>query len=218
MARQMVTMMAGINKQYFGGRQVVTCFTCHRGSNRPKVTASLDDPVRRAAAGRARRARSARRRRAARPRSRSSTSTSQAIGGAQRAADADQLRRQGDVFGLRAGRRFPRPVEIYAQGAEPEDGDRASIRQPATTSPSFNGTAGWVSAPFKPLARARAARRGARFGPGGRGADLPGQRQDAAHRHADEQRLHRRPHGARRAGQQGRRASSRSTSTRRRGC
>src|SRR5918995_4325577 len=42
MARQMVTMMQGINKQYFGGRQVVTCFSCHRGSNRPKVTASLD--------------------------------------------------------------------------------------------------------------------------------------------------------------------------------
>ena len=42
MARQMVTMMQGVNKQYFGGRQVVTCFTCHRGSNRPKVTASLD--------------------------------------------------------------------------------------------------------------------------------------------------------------------------------
>ena len=42
MARQMVTMMQGLNKQYFGGRQVVTCFTCHRGSNRPKVTASLD--------------------------------------------------------------------------------------------------------------------------------------------------------------------------------
>ena len=33
MARQMVTMMQGINKQYFGGRQVVTCFSCHRGSN-----------------------------------------------------------------------------------------------------------------------------------------------------------------------------------------
>src|SRR5688572_1625966 len=42
MARQMVTMMQGINKQYFGGRQVVTCFSCQRGSNRPKGPASLD--------------------------------------------------------------------------------------------------------------------------------------------------------------------------------
>ncbi len=40
-ARGMVTMVAAINKGNFGGRQVVTCYTCHRGGNRPKVTPSL---------------------------------------------------------------------------------------------------------------------------------------------------------------------------------
>src|SRR6185295_17335832 len=40
-ARRMVTMVTGINKDNFGGRQVVTCYTCHRGGNRPLVTASL---------------------------------------------------------------------------------------------------------------------------------------------------------------------------------
>ena len=40
-ARRMFTMVEGINKTNFGGRQVVTCFTCHRGGNRPLVTASL---------------------------------------------------------------------------------------------------------------------------------------------------------------------------------
>jgi hypothetical protein len=40
-ARRMVTMVEGINKEHFGGRQVVTCYTCHRGGNRPLVTASL---------------------------------------------------------------------------------------------------------------------------------------------------------------------------------
>src|SRR5688572_528383 len=40
-ARRMVQMMAGINKAYFGGRQVVTCFSCHRGADRPKVTPNL---------------------------------------------------------------------------------------------------------------------------------------------------------------------------------
>jgi hypothetical protein len=40
-ARRMVTMVNGINKDSFGGRQVVTCYTCHRGGNRPLVTASL---------------------------------------------------------------------------------------------------------------------------------------------------------------------------------
>ena len=34
-ARQMIVMMQGLNKQYFGGRPRVTCFTCHRGDNQP---------------------------------------------------------------------------------------------------------------------------------------------------------------------------------------
>ena len=40
-ARRMFAMVEGINKTNFGGRQVVTCYTCHRGGNRPMVTASL---------------------------------------------------------------------------------------------------------------------------------------------------------------------------------
>ena len=40
-ARRMVTMVEGINRTNFGGRQVVTCYTCHRGGARPLVTASL---------------------------------------------------------------------------------------------------------------------------------------------------------------------------------
>ena len=62
-ARGMVTMMNAINRDHFGGRQVVTCYTCHRGGDRPKVTPSLaalygaappdeqDDVVEPAAAG-----------------------------------------------------------------------------------------------------------------------------------------------------------------------
>src|SRR5579883_2918576 len=40
-ARQMIVMMAAINKTYFGGRQVMTCYSCHRGGERPKMTPSL---------------------------------------------------------------------------------------------------------------------------------------------------------------------------------
>ena len=40
-ARRMVLMVSAINRDNFGGRQVVTCYTCHRGGNRPKVTPSL---------------------------------------------------------------------------------------------------------------------------------------------------------------------------------
>jgi hypothetical protein len=40
-ARRMMLMMQAINKANFGGRQMVTCYSCHRGSNRPKVTSDL---------------------------------------------------------------------------------------------------------------------------------------------------------------------------------
>ena len=198
MARQMVTMMQGINKQYFGGRQVVTCFSCHRGSNRPKVTASLDilygtpPPdeldvlVLPGAAGRADRG----------------ADPGQVSGGRRRRAargGSDQLRRQGDVFRLRSGRRAAAARDLR-QGAEPEDRARRAIRTSGDNITTFNGTAGWVSAPFKPIDVLEL--HGAELDSARADAELlfPGQHQDDAHRHADEQRLHRRPHGPRRPG------------------
>ncbi|MES1255163.1 MAG: photosynthetic reaction center cytochrome c subunit family protein [Acidobacteriota bacterium] len=41
-ARRMIEMVQTINKTHFGGRQVVTCWTCHRGQLSPAVTAPLD--------------------------------------------------------------------------------------------------------------------------------------------------------------------------------
>src|ERR1051326_305965 len=35
MARTMVTMVKNINQTNFGGRQMVTCWTCHRNRDRP---------------------------------------------------------------------------------------------------------------------------------------------------------------------------------------
>jgi hypothetical protein len=40
-SRRMMRMVSEINQTNFGGRQVVTCNTCHRGSNRPNVMPSL---------------------------------------------------------------------------------------------------------------------------------------------------------------------------------
>ncbi len=148
MARQMVTMMQGINKQYFSGRQVVTCFSCHRGSNRPKVTASLDilygtPPadeldvlVLPAAAG-------------------GPTAVQildkylAAVGGAQRAAALTSLVAKGMYSGY-GPEGEPRPLEIYAKApnqktvrvVDPTSGDNIT---------TFSGTAGWISAPFKPI-------------------------------------------------------------------
>ena len=41
-ARRMVQMVSALNRDNFNGRQLVTCWTCHRGGNRPAVTAPLD--------------------------------------------------------------------------------------------------------------------------------------------------------------------------------
>ena len=42
MTRRMMQMVDTINQTNFGGRQVVTCFTCHRGASRPSVKPSID--------------------------------------------------------------------------------------------------------------------------------------------------------------------------------
>jgi hypothetical protein len=41
-ARKMVTMTQAINKQFFGGDQIVSCATCHAGSPEPKSVVALD--------------------------------------------------------------------------------------------------------------------------------------------------------------------------------
>src|SRR5205085_3652317 len=41
-ARRMVQMVAAINRDHFNGRQVVTCWSCHRGRDRPVTTMTLD--------------------------------------------------------------------------------------------------------------------------------------------------------------------------------
>lgn len=42
MARRMVTMVGAINRDHFGGRQVMSCFTCHHNRDRPLPTPTMD--------------------------------------------------------------------------------------------------------------------------------------------------------------------------------
>jgi photosynthetic reaction center cytochrome c subunit len=42
-ARRMIGIMNAINKTYFGGRREITCYSCHRGVERPDVTPNLAD-------------------------------------------------------------------------------------------------------------------------------------------------------------------------------
>ena len=41
-ARKMVLMVNALNKNNFGSKRLVTCYTCHRGNQRPEITPSLD--------------------------------------------------------------------------------------------------------------------------------------------------------------------------------
>ena len=40
-ARGMIAMVNNINKTYFGGRREITCYSCHRGGQKPKITPSI---------------------------------------------------------------------------------------------------------------------------------------------------------------------------------
>jgi hypothetical protein len=149
MARQMTRMMAEINKTHFGGRQVVTCFTCHRGSNsRPRVTPSLvtlygapppdelDVLVNPATPG-------------------GPTAVQildkylEALGGTARVAAVKSWVGKGTYSGY-GPEGAPRPVEVYASSPNQKS---IVVRDPGAGDniTTFNGTAGWVSAPFRPV-------------------------------------------------------------------
>lgn len=44
-ARRMITMVREMNEKFFGGAQMVTCYTCHRGSTRPVSIRVIPDTI-----------------------------------------------------------------------------------------------------------------------------------------------------------------------------
>jgi outer membrane lipoprotein-sorting protein len=149
MARRMVTIMTEINKQYFGGRQVVTCFSCHRGSNRPKVTPSLTmlySPVTLDELD------------VLIPPAPPGTPTPvqildkylQAVGGADRVAKLTSYVGKGTYSGY-GPEGFPRPVEIYAK-APNQKTVAVRDKEAGDNITTFDGKSAWVSAPFRPIA------------------------------------------------------------------
>jgi photosynthetic reaction center cytochrome c subunit len=145
-ARAMVSMMQSINKSFFGGRQVVTCYACHRGSEHPKVTPNLgnlygggapeepDDIVRQAPNQP--------------PADQILDKYLQALGGAQKLAAVTSFIANGTSSGY-GPESTKRPVEIYAKAPaqrttiiHTDNGDSTTV---------YDGSAGWIAAPLRPV-------------------------------------------------------------------
>ena len=147
MARVMITMMATINKTHFRGRQVVTCYTCHRGSARPRATADLAELYGTRAVLAIRTPSSSRRPMRRRP-TRFSTSTSRrsAARSASPRLRASWPRARAPGTDRRTNR--ARSRSILAQGSA-----RRSFARPAETARRpTTARSGWIAAPFRPVA------------------------------------------------------------------
>jgi outer membrane lipoprotein-sorting protein len=144
MARRMIQMVTAINKENFGGRQMVTCWTCHRGSDHPKITPDLatlynrpdeSDDVIVAAPGAA-------------PADQILDKYIQAIGGAQRLAALNSFAAKGFSAGY-GPEGSQRPVEIYAKA--PNQRTTIIHTQNGDSTTVFDGRGGWIAAPLRPV-------------------------------------------------------------------
>ena len=163
MARSMVVMMNTINKTHFGGRQAVTCFSCHRGADRPKGTPDVtrlydspppDDP------------RDLIEQSATAPRADDVLDKYiAAVGGAARAAGLTTVTATGTSVGYGPDG-DERPLELFARAPNQRS---IVVRSPeGTSTTTFDGRLGWLAAPFRPVPVLALA-----------GADLDGLRLDA---------------------------------------
>ena len=146
-ARAMILMVNAINKNNFGGRRALTCYSCHRGAEHPKVLPSLadqytvpqEDPneleiVKDAPPG---------------PSADQILSRYiEALGGTSRLAGLNSFAGKGtyegyDTYHVKV------PMEIYAKAP----GQRSMIThtQNGDSTTTFDGRGGWVAAVDKPV-------------------------------------------------------------------
>lgn len=165
-ARRMVKMVAAINHDNFTGRQMVTCWSCHRGRDKPAVTPSMEivygtpsldmDDIFQQAPGQA-------------TADQILDKYIQAVGGAQRLAGLTSIVAKGTSVGF-GGFGGGGQVQIFAKAPDqrttliefkdaPDRGD--STR-------TFNGRTGWIKTPLAVLKEYQLS-----------GGDLDGARLDA---------------------------------------
>jgi photosynthetic reaction center cytochrome c subunit len=143
-ARKMIQMVAALNKNNFGGLQMITCWTCHRGTTPPKITPNLntlynlpdepDDLIVQAPN--------------APPVDKILDKYIQALGGADRLNKLTSFVAKGTSVGY-GPEGTERAVEIYAKAPgqrttiiHTQNGDNISV---------IDGTIGWAAVPLKPL-------------------------------------------------------------------
>lgn len=146
--RRMVLLVNALNRNSFGGRRAVTCYSCHRGSMRPKVVPSLleqygapppDDPNNVEIIGRGAATESA---------DQILEKYIQAVGGAQSLSRIATFTAKGTYQGFDTDLE-PRPFEIFAKAP----GQRTTIvhlhfGDSVTT---YDGRSAWIAAPDKPI-------------------------------------------------------------------
>ena len=147
MARTMVTMVNNINRSNFGGRPVVTCYTCHRGGQRPKVIPSLaeqygtplEDPNEIEIAAQP----------PAGPTAEQILEKYfQAVGSPDRIAALVSLTGKGTYEGYETYH-APVPVELFAKA--PAQFTTIVHTQNGDSTTTLNGGAGWMASPDKPV-------------------------------------------------------------------
>ena len=144
-ARQMIVMMQAINKQYFGGQPRMSCFTCHRGQDRPGNIPSLaiqygelvDDPNAMTIF----------------PDTRNTVEQvfnkyMTALGGAQRVAALNSYVATGMYTGFNTGGSAI-PVEIYARA--PNQRAQVVRMQQGPAIKTFDGREAWAAEGWRPM-------------------------------------------------------------------
>jgi photosynthetic reaction center cytochrome c subunit len=144
-ARKMILMMNAINKSYFGGARKLTCYSCHRGTDFPKVTPDLaqqysapvvDEPdvITEQTAGGA-------------SADQILDKYIQAIGGAQRLAGISSFVAKGTYQGYAEVNKSP--IEIMAKAPR----QRVTIIHTSNGdwTTTYDGRTGWVAEPGRPV-------------------------------------------------------------------
>lgn len=142
-ARKMMLMVNTLNRGTFGGKQMVTCYTCHRGDVTPKTVPTIagiyntpppdepDEIVKDAPN--------------APPAAQILDKYIQALGGAQRVAALTSIAEKGTYQGFSAEEGVGRPAEIYAKAPNQRVSIVHTLNGDLTN--AYDGRDGWTAVP-----------------------------------------------------------------------